>query len=99
MGKLQGKVAVITGASAGIGLAVAKRFVAEGAYVFITGRRKKELDDAVKEIGDNVTGVPGDAANLSDRDRLYEIVKVKGSIDIVVANAGVGEFALLEDVT
>jgi NAD(P)-dependent dehydrogenase (short-subunit alcohol dehydrogenase family) len=99
VGKLQGKIAVITGGSAGIGLAVAKRFVAEGAFVFITGRRKRELDDAVKEIGGNVTGVPGDAANLADLDRLYETVKAKGSIDIVVANAGVGEFALLEDVT
>jgi NAD(P)-dependent dehydrogenase (short-subunit alcohol dehydrogenase family) len=99
MGKLQGKVAVITGGSTGIGLAVAKRFVAEGAYVFITGRRKKELDDAVKEIGDNVTGVQGDVANLADLDHLYETVKVKGRIDIVVANAGVAEFARLESVT
>ena len=99
MGKLQGKVAVITGGSAGIGLAVAKRFVAEGAYVFMTGRRKKELDDAVNEIGDNVTGVRGDAANLADLDHLFETVKVKGRIDIVIANAGVGEFARLEDVT
>src|SRR5690349_19658877 len=86
MGKLQGKVAVITGGSTGIGLAVAKRFVAEGAYVFITGRRQKELDDAVKEIGQNVTGVQGDVANLADLDHLYETVKVKGRIDIVVAN-------------
>ncbi|MDQ1507790.1 MAG: hypothetical protein QOD57_5517, partial [Actinomycetota bacterium] len=99
MGKLQGKVAVITGGSTGIGLAMAKRFVAEGAYVFITGRRKKELDDAVREIGDNVTSVQGDVANLADLDHLYETVKVKGRIDIVVANAGVGEFALLESVT
>jgi NAD(P)-dependent dehydrogenase (short-subunit alcohol dehydrogenase family) len=66
MGKLQGKVAVITGGSAGIGLATAKLFVAEGAYVFITGRRQRELDDAVKEIGDNVTGVQGDVASLAD---------------------------------
>jgi NAD(P)-dependent dehydrogenase (short-subunit alcohol dehydrogenase family) len=99
MGKLQGKVAVITGGSAGIGLAVARRFVAEGAYVFITGRRQKELDDAVAELGDNVTGVQGDVANLADLDRLYDTVKVKGRIDIVVANAGVGEFAPLESVT
>src|SRR6185503_5060181 len=69
------------------------------AYVFITGRRTRELDDAVKEIGDDVTGVPGDAANLADLDHLYETVKVKGSIDIVVANAGAGELARLEDVT
>ena len=99
MGKLQGKVAVITGGSTGIGLAVARRFVAEGAYVFITGRRKKELDDAVAELGHNVTGVQGDVANLADLDHLYDTVKVKGRIDIVVANAGVGEFAPLESVT
>jgi NAD(P)-dependent dehydrogenase (short-subunit alcohol dehydrogenase family) len=100
MGKLQGKVAVITGGTAGIGLAAAKLFVAEGAYVFITGRRQKELDDAVQEIGDNVFGVQGDAANLADLDRLYETVKaVKGQIDIVFANAGLGEFAPLEGVT
>ena len=74
MGKLEGKVAVITGGTAGIGLAAAKLFAAEGAYVFITGRRQKELDDAVKEIGDNVTGVQGDVANLADLDRLYETV-------------------------
>jgi NAD(P)-dependent dehydrogenase (short-subunit alcohol dehydrogenase family) len=100
MGKLQGKVAVITGGTAGIGLAAAKIFVAEGAYVFVTGRRQKELDDAVQEIGDNVFGVQGDAANLADLDRLYETVKaVKGQIDIVFANAGLGEFAPLEGVT
>jgi NAD(P)-dependent dehydrogenase (short-subunit alcohol dehydrogenase family) len=79
MGKLQRKVAVITGGSTGIGLAVAKRFVAEGAQVFITGRRKKELDDAVEELGDNVTGVQGDVANLADLDRLYATVNVKGA--------------------
>jgi NAD(P)-dependent dehydrogenase (short-subunit alcohol dehydrogenase family) len=94
MGKLQGKAAVITGGSTGIGLAVARRFVAEGAYVFITGRRKKELDDAVEQIGDNVTGVQGDVTNLADLDHLYETVKARGRIDIVVANAGVGEFEL-----
>jgi NAD(P)-dependent dehydrogenase (short-subunit alcohol dehydrogenase family) len=99
MGKLDGKVAVITGSSTGIGLAVAKRFVAEGAYVFITGRRKEELDGAVKEIGDNVTGVQGDVANLTDLDHLYETVKMRGRIDILVANAGVAEFAPLESVT
>jgi NAD(P)-dependent dehydrogenase (short-subunit alcohol dehydrogenase family) len=100
MGKLQGKVAVITGGTAGIGLAAAKLFVAEGAYVFVTGRRQKELDDAVKEIGDNVSGVQGDVANLADLDRLYETVKAaKGQIDIVFANAGLGEFAPLEGVT
>jgi NAD(P)-dependent dehydrogenase (short-subunit alcohol dehydrogenase family) len=99
MGKLQGKTAVITGGTTGIGLAAAKLFVAEGAYVFITGRRKKELDDAVVEIGDNVTGVQGDVANLADLDRLYETVKMKGRIDIVFANAGVGELVPLDDVT
>jgi NAD(P)-dependent dehydrogenase (short-subunit alcohol dehydrogenase family) len=99
MGKLQGKVAVITGGTAGIGLAAAKLFVAEGAYVFITGRRQKELDDAVREIGDNVSGVQGDVADLSDLDRLYETVKAKGRIDIVFANAGTGELAPLDDVT
>src|SRR5271154_4319735 len=97
--KLQGKVAVITGGTTGIGLAAAKLFVKEGAYVFITGRRQKELDEAVKAIGGNVTGVQGDVANLTDLDRLYEAVKAKGRLDIVFANAGVGEFALLKDVT
>jgi NAD(P)-dependent dehydrogenase (short-subunit alcohol dehydrogenase family) len=100
MGKLQGKVAVITGGTAGIGLAAAHLFVAEGAYVFITGRRRKELDAAVREIGANVTGVQGDVADLADLDRLYETVREeKGRIDIVFANAGLGEFALLEEVT
>jgi len=99
MGKLQGKVAVITGGTAGIGLAVAKLFAAEGAYVFITGRHQDRLDDAVKEIGDNVCGVQGDVANLADLDRLYETVAANGRIDIVVANAGVGEFVPLEAVT
>jgi NAD(P)-dependent dehydrogenase (short-subunit alcohol dehydrogenase family) len=99
MGKLQGKVAVITGGTAGIGLAVAKLFVAEGAYVFITGRREKELYDAVKEIGDNVIGVQGDVADLADLDRLYRTVEANGRIDIVFANAGLGEFVPLEDVT
>ena len=93
MGKLQGKVAVITGGTEGIGLATAQLFVNEGAYVFITGRRQKELDEAVTVIGSNVTGVQGDVAKLADLDRLYETVgKVKGRIDIIFANAGVGEF-------
>jgi NAD(P)-dependent dehydrogenase (short-subunit alcohol dehydrogenase family) len=100
MGKLQGKVAVITGGSTGIGLAAAKLFVGEGAYVFITGRRQKELDEAVKAIGSNVTGVQGDVAKLADLDRLYETVaRVKGRIDIVFANAGVVEFAPLKSIT
>src|SRR5271155_3876456 len=99
MGKLEGKVAVITGGTAGIGLAAAKLFAAEGAYVFITGRRQKELDDAVKEIGSNVTGIRGDVASLVDLDRLYDAVRAKGRIDIVFANAGIGEFVLLEKLT
>src|SRR5437588_6627979 len=93
MGRLQGKVAVITGGSTGIGLAAAKLFVREGAYVFITGRRHKELDEAVKAIGSNVTGIQGDVAKLADLDRLYQAVKAKGRIDVVFANAGVAEFA------
>src|SRR6202041_4131979 len=91
--KLHGKIAAITGGTTGIGLATAKLFVKEGAYVFITGRRQKELDEAVKAIGSNVSGVQGDIAQLADLDRLYETVsKLKGRIDIVFANAGVGEF-------
>ena len=100
MGKLEGKVAVITGGSSGIGLATAERFVAEGAYVFITGRRQNELDAAVKQIGKNVTGVQGDVANLTDLDRLYATVKQqKGRIDILFANACLGEFAALGTIT
>ena len=100
MGKLRGKVAVITGGSTGIGLAAAKLFVREGAYVFITGRRQKELDAAVKAIGGNVSGVQGDVAKLADLDRLYETVaEEKGRIDVVFANPGVGEFVPLGSVT
>jgi NAD(P)-dependent dehydrogenase (short-subunit alcohol dehydrogenase family) len=99
MGKLQGKTAVITGGTSGIGLAVAKIFAAEGAFVFITGRRQKVLDDAVKEIGDNACGVQGDVASLPDLDRLYETIAARGRIDVVVANAGVGGFASLDAVT
>ena len=95
MGKLDGKVAVITAATSGMALATAKLFVAEGAYVFITGRRQKELDEAVTAIGSNVTGVQGDAGNLADLDRLYETVgALKGHIDIVFASAGTGDFSL-----
>ena len=97
--KLEGKIAVITGGSSGIGFATAKLFVDEGAYVFITGRRQKELDEAVKAIGQNVTGVQGDVAKLADVDRLYEIVKANGRIDILFANAGVAEFAPLGKIT
>jgi NAD(P)-dependent dehydrogenase (short-subunit alcohol dehydrogenase family) len=99
MGKLQGKVAVITGGTTGIGLASAKLFVKEGAYVFITGRRQKELDEAVQAIGSNVTGVQGDIAKSADLDSLYERVKKMGRIDVLFANAGVGEFVPLESVT
>jgi NAD(P)-dependent dehydrogenase (short-subunit alcohol dehydrogenase family) len=100
VGKLQGKVAVITGGTTGIGFAAAKLFVEEGAYVFITGRRQKELDEAVKGIGDNVTGVQGDVSKLADLDRLYETVKAEGRrIDVVFANAGLGEFAALGSIT
>ena len=99
-GKLEGKVAVITGGNSGIGLATAKRFVAEGAYVFVTGRRQQELDAAVKEIGHNVTGVQGDVAKLADLDRLFaQIKRDKGKLDIVFANAGVAELAPLGEIT
>jgi NAD(P)-dependent dehydrogenase (short-subunit alcohol dehydrogenase family) len=100
MKKLAGKIAVITGGNSGIGLATAKRFVAEGAYVFITGRRQHELDAAVKQIGDNVTAVQGDVANLADLDRLYATVaQQKGRIDVLFANAGFGEFSPLGQIT
>jgi len=100
MSKLKGKVAVITGATSGMALATAKLFVEEGAYVFITGRRKDKLDEAVGLVGKNITGVQGDAANLADLDRLYETVKrEKGKIDILFASAGQGELATLEQVS
>src|SRR5258706_2899409 len=98
--KLKDKIALITGGTEGIGLATARLFVKEGAYVFITGRRQKELDDAVEALGSNVSGVPGDVANLADLDRLYEsVAKVKGRLDIVFPNAGVGGFVLFGAVT
>ncbi len=100
MGKLSGKVAVITAATSGMALATAKRYVEEGAYVFITGRNKERLDKAVREIGSNVTGVQADSSKLADLDRLYETVKKeKGKIDILFASAGEGSFASLEEVT
>src|SRR5271154_6570133 len=96
MGKLDGKIAVITGATSGLALASAKLFVEEGAYVFITGRRQAQLDAAVKAIGRNVTGVRGDAANLAALDRLYETVKKeKGYIDVLFASAGQSGEAML----
>ena len=98
MAKLQGKVAVVTGGTAEIGFATAKRFVDEGAFVFIAGRRHKGLDEAVKAIGGNVVGVRGDVCTCG-LNRLYETVKAKGKIDILVANAGVGEFAPLAILT
>ena len=100
MGKLEGKVAVITGGNSGMGLATAQRFVAEGAYVFISGRRQAELDKAVKQIGRNVTGVRGDVSDLADLDRLYATVKEKkGVIDVLFANAGIGSFAPIGSIT
>ena len=100
MGKLDGKVAVITAGTSGMALATAKLFVEEGAYVFITGRRQDVLDQAVKQIGRNVTGVKGDASKLDDLDRLFETVeREKGSIDVLFASAGRGEFASIDQVT
>jgi NAD(P)-dependent dehydrogenase (short-subunit alcohol dehydrogenase family) len=100
MGKLSGKIAVITGGNSGIGLETARLFVKEGAKVVITGRRQKELDEAVKSIGDNVMGVQSDVANLADLDRLYARVKETfGHVDIVFANAGVGTMAPLGEIT
>ena len=94
MSKLEGKIALVTGGNSGIGLATAKEFVSEGAYVFITGRRQQELDAAVKEIGKNVTAVKGDVAKLDDLDRLFaQIKRDKGKLDIVFANAGVAKYA------
>ena len=100
MGKLDGKIALITGGNSGIGLATAKRFVGEGAYVFITGRRDAELAAAIKEIGKNVTGVRGDVSNLADLDRLFaQIKREKGKLDIVFANAGVAKYAPVGTIT
>ena len=100
MAKLEGKIALITGGNSGIGLATAKQFVNEGAYVFITGRREPELAAAVKEIGRNVTGVQGDVANLGDLDRLFaQIQQEKGRLDIVFANAGVAKYAPFGEIT
>jgi NAD(P)-dependent dehydrogenase (short-subunit alcohol dehydrogenase family) len=100
VGKLDGKVAVITGGTSGLALAGAKLFVDEGAHVFISGRRQEALDDAVKLIGRNVTGVQGDAADLADLDRLFDTVKQeKGAIDVLWASAGTGEQRRLGEIT
>src|SRR5258705_12458699 len=100
MGKLEGRIALITGGNSGIGLATAKEFVNEGAYVFVTGRRDPELAAAVKEIGRNVSGVRGDVSNLADLDRLFaEIKHEKGKLDVVFANAGGAKFAPLGKIT
>ena len=100
MGKLDGKVAVITGGSSGMALASAQLFVEEGAYVYITGRRKKTLDEAVELVGRNVTGVQGDASDPADLDRLFETVeREQGSLDVLFASAGTAEAARLGDIT
>ena len=99
-GKLEGKVAVITGGNSGIGLATAKRFAAEGAMVVITGRRRAELDRAVAEVGRGAIGVQGDVSNLADLDRLHATVKeAHGRVDVLFANAGVAGFAPLGEIT
>jgi NAD(P)-dependent dehydrogenase (short-subunit alcohol dehydrogenase family) len=100
MGKLDGKIALITGGNSGIGLATAKRFVAEGAYVFVTARRKAELEAAVKEIGANSAGITGDVSNLADLDRLFARIKEeKGRLDVLFANAGIAKYATLGEIT
>lgn len=99
-GKLDNKIALVTGGSAGLGLAAAKEFVKEGAYVFITGRRQAELDAAVAEIGQNVTAVQGSVADLDDLDRLVRTIKEsKGRLDVIFANAGGGNFVTIEEIT
>ena len=100
MGKLKGKIALVTGGNSGIGLATAKQFVEEGAHVFVTGRRQRELAAAVETVGKNATGVQGDMASLADLDRLYARIKQdKGRLDIVFANAGVAKYAPLGSIS
>jgi NAD(P)-dependent dehydrogenase (short-subunit alcohol dehydrogenase family) len=99
-GKLQGKIALITGGNSGIGLATARQFVNEGAFVFVTGRRETQLAEAVKEIGRNATGLQGDVSNLDDLDRLFaQIKQEKGKLDIVFANAGIAKYARLGEIS
>ncbi len=100
MGRLTGKIAVITGGNSGIGLATAKRFVSEGAFVFITGRRQNELDKAVATLGSGVAGVQGDISNLDDLDRMFATVRAeKGHVDVLFANAGIGTRSPLGAIT
>src|ERR1700733_8155879 len=100
MSKLNGKIALITGGTTGLGFATAERFLSEGAEVIITGRRQAELDSAVKSLGGNILGIQGDVSNLADLDRLYATIqKEKGDLDIVFANAGGGSFAPLGAIT
>ena len=100
MGRLEGKIALVTGGNSGIGLATAKQFAREGAYVYITARREPELDAAAREIGNNVTGIPADVSNLADLDRLFaQIKREKGRLDIVFANAGIAKYAPFGTIT
>lgn len=100
MKKLEGKIALITGGTSGIGLGTAQRFISEGAYVYITGRRQTELDAAVRELGENARGIQGDVTNLSNLNHLFKTIKEeKGSLDVVFANAGWGEYAHIDSIT
>src|SRR4051794_23169041 len=99
-GKLDGKIALVTGGDSGIGLATAEQFAAEGGAGVVSGGRQAELDEAVKRIGHGAVGVPGDVANLKDLDRLYDVIRRKaGRLDVLFANAGIGEFAPFGQVT